>query len=161
MEYVCNKVMPKTVRPECNTLIFTYGPIIAQLLINEVESGEICKQLGLCPGDKSAPAMILTGAEENKLNSIQKNENSNLDNKNSVPLMDLAPAKTLISKPSKESLVLVKKTLKDDSLKCSLCIYVAELADNYLKQNKTVEEIVTELDLVCKWFPSSLTDQVN
>jgi saposin len=50
---------------------------------------------------------------------------------------------------------------KNGSLECSLCLYVAELADTLLKQNKTDEQIVKELELVCNLFPSNLKDQCN
>jgi len=39
-------------------------------------------------------------------------------------------------------------------------VYVAQLANHFLKQNKTEEEIIVELKLVCNFFPNDLKDQV-
>ena len=39
-------------------------------------------------------------------------------------------------------------------------VYVAQLANHFLKQNKTEEEILGELKLVCNFFPNDLKDQV-
>jgi len=44
-------------------------------------------------------------------------------------------------------------------MECSLCLYVAEMAEDYLNQNKTKEEIEQELLLVCNLFPNKLQDQ--
>jgi hypothetical protein len=45
-------------------------------------------------------------------------------------------------------------------LKCSLCLYVAEIIDGALKQNKTDQEIKQELEKICNFFPGTLKDQV-
>ena len=57
--------------------------------------------------------------------------------------------------------MMVEKVVeKVGSIECQLCIYVAELVGNEIKNNKTDEDIVAGLKLVCNVFPADLKDQV-
>jgi hypothetical protein len=64
-----------------------------------------------------------------------------------IGIIELEPAKK------------VQPVEKNNTIECSLCLYVAELVDSMLKQNKTEEEITKELELVCNLFPTQLKDQ--
>ena len=47
MEQVCT-LLPSAFRDQCTTLIKTYGPVIIQLLEQELRAGQICQSIGLC-----------------------------------------------------------------------------------------------------------------
>lgn len=46
-------------------------------------------------------------------------------------------------------------------MECTLCIYIAQLADNFLKKNQTIDEIEQEFKLVCNYFPNNLNAECN
>lgn len=52
------------------------------------------------------------------------------------------------------------ENVPQESFECTLCLYISEILDHYLKQNKTEEEIVAELEKVCGYFPAPIKDQV-
>ena len=60
-----------------------------------------------------------------------------------------------------EQLEEKKLTSKNDSLQCTLCIYAAQIVDSLLKQNKTQQQVINELKLVCNFFPTELKDQCS
>eukprot|EP00052_Salpingoeca_macrocollata_P033613 m.8978 g.8978 ORF g.8978 m.8978 type:complete len:171 (+) comp5345_c0_seq1:2-514(+) len=47
VEEVC-KILPSSIRPECDNLIQEYGPQIIALLLKDEPPATICSQLGLC-----------------------------------------------------------------------------------------------------------------
>jgi hypothetical protein len=75
------------------------------------------------------------------------------------PIAELKRSEQINNKPADVKVYEEKKTA--DSLECTLCIYVAQLADNFLKKNKTEEEIEKELRLVCNFFPKKLSGEVK
>jgi len=66
-------------------------------------------------------------------------------------------------KPDIEPSKLIDNESKvaNGTLECTLCLYVAQIVDSMLKQNKTEEEIVKELEKICTYFPTSLKNQCN
>lgn len=78
--------------------------------------------------------------------------------KTDMNLIDLQPAK-LINKSTKSPLKLFEEKKDKETIECTLCIYLAQLSDNFLKQNKTVSEIEDELKMVCMYFPNQLSAQ--
>jgi hypothetical protein len=69
------------------------------------------------------------------------------------------------AQPEKHSSLLSSSALKTSnaigSIECQLCIYVFELVDNQLKNNKTDDEIVAGLESICNLFLSDVKSQVN
>ena len=69
------------------------------------------------------------------------------------------------AQPGKHTGLLSSSALKKSnvvgSIECQLCIYVFELVDNQLKNNKTDEEIVSGLESICNLFLSDVKSQVN
>ena len=69
------------------------------------------------------------------------------------------------AQPEKHTGLLSSSALKTSnvvgSIECQLCIYVFELVDNQLKNNKTDEEIVSGLESICNLFLSDVKSQVN
>jgi hypothetical protein len=49
----------------------------------------------------------------------------------------------------------------EETFECTLCLYISEILDNFLKQNKTDQQIIDELEKVCGFFPSPIKDQVK
>jgi saposin len=73
-----------------------------------------------------------------------------------VALEDLMPAKVI---KEKKNFFEETSNVKNGSIECSLCVYVAGLVDAKLMDNKTEEQIVEELKLACNLFPTTLKDQ--
>ena len=66
---------------QCNNLVDTYGPLIIQELIQEVEATEICKKLGLCPQNEDLGDSLTSFRDEISVQSLnpfemQKKEDS-------------------------------------------------------------------------------------
>ena len=47
MDKVCD-LLPSTISAECISIIKQYGPMIIQLLINNVKPEEVCTEIKLC-----------------------------------------------------------------------------------------------------------------
>ena len=47
LRYLCGR-LPNSVRDECDNFVNTYGPAVVQLLIHDVDPGQICPRLSLC-----------------------------------------------------------------------------------------------------------------
>lgn len=139
MKNVCDKEMPAQFRDQCNMFIVMYGEKIIEMLIQEVDPKKVCQEIKICP---KKSGMKLLGAEK----LYQK-----------LPMTDLLPAKK-VQIVSKTVRIFEEKT-GNESIGCSLCIYVAQLSDNFLKKNKTADEIEEELKLVCNYFPVKLGDE--
>jgi hypothetical protein len=41
--------MPAPIRQECSSFIATYGPIIIELFVQQVQPDKVCRTIGLCP----------------------------------------------------------------------------------------------------------------
>ena len=137
-EYVCNSEIPASLRDQCNTFITNYGSNIIDLILDDIDADVICRELGLCPSlIKSKPTNKLANTDLFKYVKQVK------------PMYHLEPA------------LKVNEKKNDDTLECTLCVYVAQLADNFLKKNKTEEEIENELRLVCNFFPTKLNAEVT
>lgn len=149
LKKVCNKEMPSNLRTECNTLVDQYGPQMITLIINDLDAGTVCKTIKLCVPTHHRK---LLGAEKlyQKLPSVHLK-------KTDVNLINLKPAKP-IHTVSKDLKIFDEQKNKE-SMGCTLCIYTAQLADNFLKKNKTENEIEEELKLVCNYFPTKLSSE--
>jgi len=143
LRYVCNKEIPASIRDQCNQFVDNYGEQVIEQIINELDPVQICTQINLCPAKK------LFGSE----GLYKKIPRIHLK-KTEMNLINLKPAKPthIVSDDFK----LFSEKQDKESLSCTLCIYTAELADNFLKKNKTQEEIETELRMVCNFFPKNL-----
>lgn len=141
LSYVCDHAIPKSVRAQCTGFVANYGKIIASLIINQVSPKNVCKFIGLC-------AATFYEREETTQVSAESRFSE---------LVDLMPAKKV---NKKENILVENNSINNKTLQCSLCVYVAEVVSQKLKQNKTEEQIVSELKLVCNLFPNSLKDQV-
>jgi len=111
--------------------------------MQKMDPAIICQKIKLCP--KPATKVNLLDAKK-----IYEKLPEEILAKESVDLVDLKPA---------ELIELEKKG--NDSIGCSLCIYAAQLMDNFLKNNKTTNEIKQALKLVCNYFPAGLSEEVS
>lgn len=137
---ICTKLMPSTVQPQCNEFISQYGPAVISLIINGMKPDQVCRFIGLCPKTVEKSSSIHFFDEEH-LFKHRSQENARAQQK-------------------KEETKQVEAGAKNQTIECSLCIYVAELVDTQLKQNKTEAQITHEIELVCNLFPANLRDQV-
>ena len=55
LDYVCNNVMPSTVRQECTSFVNEYGPVIIQFLASEINPSKICTQIKVCSSSRVSP----------------------------------------------------------------------------------------------------------
>lgn len=222
---VCSE-FPSSIKAECSTFVTQYGPIIAALLIKEVESDKICAQINLCPNGQQQQQEITNvnpKQESSKVRdlectvceysieylyhqySVEQTEKQIEFGINNVckftpvsyrhycekmvtnygkdliifmqkemssenvckqihmcksepvgSLVDLMPAKVV---KQKKHFFEESNNVKNGSIECSLCMYVAGLVDAKLMDNKTEEQIVDELKLACNLFPTTLKDQ--
>ncbi|CAL1543582.1 unnamed protein product [Lymnaea stagnalis] len=51
LEKVC-KILPSSISQQCDSLVQQYGPVIIQLLLQELEPTQVCSAIGLCTGNK-------------------------------------------------------------------------------------------------------------
>lgn len=146
LKKVCNKEMPANLRAECNLLVDEYGSQLITLIINNLDAEVICEQIKLC---KKTVHRKLLGADKlyKKLPSVHLK-------KTEMNLVNLKPAKPLHT--VSDSLKIFEEKKVKETMGCTLCIYTAQLTDNFLKKNKTQDEIEEELKLVCNYFPTKL-----
>jgi len=152
MKNVCDKEMPVQFKDQCDQFVNVYGMIIIDMLMQNMDPAMVCQQMNLCP--KPATKVNLLGAEK-----IYEKLLKEILAKESVDLVDLKPAKLV--KTISPDLKVFEEKEGDDSIGCSLCIYAAQLTDNFLKKNKTADEIEEELKLVCNYFPAKLSEEVS
>ncbi len=138
LQNVCNKAMPSNLRQECNQFVQQYGPIIINLLINQVEPERICRFINLCPSHKQEETQLINKKQE------------------AIKMIELNPPKIL----KNNEFIEETPSAGNRTIQCSLCIYAAEIIDKALETNKTEEEIVNELRQVCNLFPGDLKNQV-
>ena len=55
LDYVCNNVMPSTIKQECTSFVNEYGPVIIQFLATEINPNKICTQIKVC---SNSPATV-------------------------------------------------------------------------------------------------------
>jgi saposin len=82
---VCS-IIPKSLQPECQALIQSYGPQIYQMLINKVDPQQICTAIGLCTSAakvETKPAVV-GGVIECAVCELIIKELSHLVNSNST-----------------------------------------------------------------------------
>jgi len=144
-----------------------YVPQIINLLRDNADPGVVCHVLQLCKDQhlqlqnfevpqirikvvdpkKAKPASNLNLLGSDK---IYKKLTKEILQKDSIEMIELKPAKQI--KTVSSTLKAFEEKKNDDTFACSMCIYAAQLFDNFLKQNKTEEEILEELKSVCIYF---------
>lgn len=72
-------------------------------------------------------------------------------NRNSISMIDLVKGKILNEN---------KKDEKVFEIESDLCVYAASIVKNCLKQNKTNEQILIEMRLICNLFPTNYKEKV-
>lgn len=151
LKKLCNKEMPANLRTECSQFVDVYGEQVIELIINDLDPEAVCKQVGLCEKTKEVKRKLL-GSERlyEKLPKVGLT-------KTSVQWVSMKPAKLVHSVG--EDLKIFEERKDKETMSCTLCIYVAQLTDNFLKKNKTQDEIEEELKLVCNYFPTKLNAQ--
>lgn len=131
---VC-KLSPKSYRSHCNSIVDEHGVKLITFMERYTDPLRVCGSIKLCPLEEQKP--------------------------NNIEMSDLVPAKPTEPKVDDNSLVDTTTVSGNKTLACSLCLYVSELVDEKLKQNKTEEEITKELLLVCNLFPAQIKDQCS
>ncbi len=152
MKNICDKKVPAHIKDEFNQFVNKYGMIIIDNLMQKMDPAMVCQKIKICP--KPATKVNLLGAEK-----IYEKLLKEILAKESVDLVDLKPAKLV--KTISPDLKVFEEKEGDDSTGCSMCIYAAQLMDNFLKNNKTTNEIKQALKLVCNYFPAGLSDEVS
>jgi hypothetical protein len=137
---VC-KITPSSYRSFCETMVNKYGPSLIDFMKKYSNSYTVCKQIKMCKTSSS---------NSKQQRDTQMNNNNNL--------IDLMPAQVI-----KQRKVFFDSdtNVKNGSIECSLCMYAAQLVVAKLKENKTEEQIVSELEIICNLFPKTLKDQVS
>ncbi len=131
---VC-KLVPRSFKQRCNSFIEKHGVKVVASLDKFADEEKFCQSFGMC--------------DEQEPNAKRQKQEKVID---SIQMVNLKPAEKLDEN---------KLNSKNDSLQCSLCIYAAQIVDNLLKQNKTQQQVIAELKLVCNLFPSDLRDQCS
>ena len=132
-------IVPKRLRSECQSLVDKYGSKLLDFITQHTDPDLVCAHIKVCKAEEIQWTNIQEGIHEHKDMVFTGNDDIKINGMN------------------KQEHV----SAKNGTLECTLCLYVAELVDSLLKQNKTDQEIVAELKQVCNIFPSSLNDQVS
>ena len=132
------QLTPKSYKKHCVTMIHEHGDKLVSLIDKHGNSLEVCHSISNC-------------------------ELSNEKVQEKTDLVDIQPAEPrhLHKENYNEFLTDENSNSNGETLECQLCVYVAQLANHFLKQNKTETQIVTELELVCNYFPNDLKNQVK
>ena len=143
LENVC-KIAPAHLKAKCESIVATYGVFLVNMLEKYVDAAGVCKELGLCTG--------LAVEEEVALVAIQP-----------AQIVNFIPLESVFKKTEKTSsnVDIVGYDVPQDSLKCNMCVYVAEVVNSLLKQNKTEDEIIAEFEKMCHFFKGPIKDQVS
>ena len=166
---LCQKT-PAPLRKECSEFVKQYGPIIVNLLVNAADPEKICEMISLCPGQiqivhhqkQQQPEVYNKFKNREYLLKMRKDEWTKKHKSDEIAQQLLNKKKSTRKSffGDEESKELVNG-IGNNTIECSLCIYAAELIDKALEQNKTEEQIVTELLLVCNLFPGDLKNQCS
>ena len=143
---VC-RLTPRKYRDRCDSLVLNYGSKLVELMEKYSEPGNICQLVDMCPS------------------SAASDKSESIDMTVLQPSAPLEQRKTsnrprLLGADDGNSQRVMNPSSHLESLECSLCIYVAGLADKMLKENKTEKQITAELELVCNLFPSQMKKEV-
>ena len=58
LDQVC-AILPGDLKQQCDTLVQQYGPIIVQLLLQELDPTQVCTALGLCSSNKGSYVFVM------------------------------------------------------------------------------------------------------
>ncbi|CAL1548952.1 unnamed protein product, partial [Lymnaea stagnalis] len=61
LEKVCD-ILPSSIKQQCDSLVQQYGPVIIQLLLQELDPTQVCTAIGLCTGNKVSTVPTLKSA---------------------------------------------------------------------------------------------------
>lgn len=156
LKKLCNKEMPANLRTECGQFVDVYGEQVIELIINDLDPEAVCTQVGLCDKQKTREVKRKLLGSEKLWKKLPKVDLA----KTGVQWAIIKPASKLVHSVS-EDLKIFEERKNKETMSCTLCIYVAQLTDNFLKKNKTQDEIEEELKLVCNYFPTKLNAQVS
>ena len=137
---VC-KLTPVTYRSYCEAMVSQYGTRLIDFMNKYSDSFAVCKAIKMCKS---------TSNNKQQRDTPQQNN-----------LIDLMPAQVVKQRKVFFESDVTDKNVKNGSIECSLCMYAAGLVASKLKENKTEEQIVSELEIICNLFPKNLKDQVR
>ncbi|XP_017319186.1 prosaposin [Ictalurus punctatus] len=117
----------------CKQYIGQYAPLIFQQLLS-MQPKDICCRAGFCD---STPE--------------------------SVPMLNLVPAKTIAAKKTIPAIKLVKSAKKmvraRESPQCAICEFVMKELESIIQDQKSEEQVVQAVEKVCNLLPSTLSAQ--
>lgn len=155
---LCNKLPGKVLKVRCNIFVDIYGKQIIEMITEDLDPKTTCQQIGACSKELKVETTTPQydwrknlAVEATTLPSVHLKKTIN-----QINLIDLQPAKKIDS-----TIKHFEEKKESETIECTLCIYVAQLSDHFLKQNKTVDEIEQEFKLVCNYFPNQLNAQCN
>jgi len=127
----------------CKQYISQYAPIIVQQLMS-MQPKDLCCRAGFCTSEKKSvpmlnlqPAMAVPAAK-------------------SIPALKMTPAIKVKAVPSKPATPMVRAR---DSPQCAICEFVMKELESTLSDQTTEEEVIHQVEKVCKLLPSSLSAQ--
>lgn len=127
------KITPHKYRAHCESIVEQHGEKLVDLMNKNSDPSIVCGKINFCKSDVEIDA-------------------TEIDLKIAKPIVKVVHL-------DDETSMTGKLKTKNSSIECSLCIYVAQIAGTLLKENKTEEQIISELDLICNYFPASYKDQ--
>lgn len=125
-------LLPKTVRPECQTFVDTYTEQIIQMLIDDFTPDQVCVQLGLCkPKDSVLPQ---------------------LDSSHQLPI-----SRMFVNHPAPQTNEDEEFEIQQSAV-CVMCEFAMSQLDQMLSENATESQIMEVVDFVCAHLPGTLAD---
>jgi len=130
----------------CKQYISQYAPIIVQQLMSmEQQPKDICARAGFCTSEeKSVPMLNLQPAK------------TIVPAAKTFPALKMTPAIKVEAVPSKPATPMVRAR---DSPQCAICEFVMKQLESTLSDQTTEEEVIHQVEKVCKLLPSSLSAQ--
>ncbi|MCI4376778.1 hypothetical protein PGIGA_G00192370 [Pangasianodon gigas] len=122
----------------CKQYVGQYGPLVFQQLMS-MQPKDICCRAGFCDSTpESVPMLNLVPAK-------------------SIPAKKTIPATKLVKA---SSIKVAKKMVRArESPKCAICEFVMKELESIIQDHTTEEEVVQAVEKVCSLLPSTLTAQ--
>jgi len=129
------RITPRRYKAQCENIVEKNGARLVELMNKYSDPTKICQIINVCPKEDQESKIAYSDIMNIKFIQPKIEHKVHLDDNS------------------------IKVKTGNNSVECSLCLYVAQLANQMLKNNKTEEQIIAELDLVCNLFPSNIKDQ--
>jgi len=189
LDSVCD-IMPSSLRAKCDDLIDSYEPLIVELLVNDLDPVEVCREINLCETPQEAKASCETCQfVADEIFSVLSDKDDERMVRNvlesicyRLPTRLDQPCENFVDKYADMVMEVISKSLSPDQLcqaidlcdagetssaanfgdtGCVLCEYVISNLDKMLKDKTNEKEIEDALESVCSLMPSSVEKQCD